>query len=167
MEEFNIKKLDELIQRYIDNGKIIHKKDISRLIKRGENYCSLLLKVDVTLKCLNEERQEILKLVAKCRNTDRNFFEILATWQFQKEIDFYTKIVPVFENFQRELGMEDQCKIFAKVYAARKNLHGKSEDIEDAVILMENLSAQGKLSNKYIFFSPSVVLNRLLDIGLS
>lgn len=147
MCENHIKKLDELIYSYTGRGKSVVKTDISELTLPGDNYCSLMLKIDVTLKNLNnEEEEEVLHVVAKCRNYRGNsFMDVISPLQFKKEIGFYTEVIPALEKFQREQGVQEIYDIFPKVLAFRKNLHGNDDEIDEhAVILMENLIEKGK-----------------------
>lgn len=143
--------LDGLIYEYTGPSKTIIKKDIKNLTAPGDNYCSLMLKIDVTLKNLKNDEEEMLYMVAKCRNKGRkSFMDSFSPWQFKKEIEFFAKIIPAFEEFQQEQGAEGEYDIFPKVIALRRNLHGNDEEIdEDAVILMENLILQGRLIDKY------------------
>lgn len=140
-----IEKLDDLIYQYTGKEKTILNKTISNLTQPGDNYCSLMLKIDVTLKNLHSNDEEMLYVVAKCRNKGGNtFFDQISPFQFKKEIGFYTEIVPTLEQFQREQGSTEFYDIYPKVYAVRRNLHGNDDEIdENAVILMENLFEKG------------------------
>lgn len=146
MENY-IENLDELIYQYTGPTKRIIKKDISNLTLPGENYFSVMLKIDVTLKNLENDEEEVLHAAAKCRIRGYNsFFTDVAPIQFNKEIGFYTDIAPVLQQFQREQGIEDVLDIFPKVLAVRRNLSGVGDEIDEhAVILMENLKEQGLL----------------------
>lgn len=143
----NIIDLEGLLQPYIGpNKKIVDvKKD--RLTAPGENYCSIMLKLDITLKNLETGKEEELFAVAKTINTEVNeFFKKSAPPQFKKEIAFYTEIVPALQEFQREQGITDVIDLFPKLYAARKNLHGNDDEVDDdCVIILENLKVQGNV----------------------
>lgn len=143
--------LDELIYGYTGPSKTIMKKDIKNLTAPGDNYCSLMLKIDVTLKNLNNNEEEMLYMVGKCLNKGRkSFMDTFSPWQFKKEIEFFAKIVPALKELQREQGAEEEYDIFPKVLALRRNLHGNDDEIDDeAVILMENLIQQGRLIYYY------------------
>lgn len=148
-----IEKLDELIYSYTGPGKSIVGTDISELTLPGDNYCSLMLKIDVTLKNLENNEKEVLNVVAKCRNQrGSSFMDHISPLQFKKEIGFYTEVIPALENFQREQGVEEIYDIFPKVLAFRKNLHGIDDEIDEhAVILMENLIEQGTYNYLSVF----------------
>lgn len=147
-----IKKFDELIYQYTGPTTTCIRTDFSNFTTPGENYCSLLFKIDVTLKNENG-KEEMLHTVAKCRNKKFNsHFGNMAPLQFKHEIAFYTEIVPVLEEFIRNQGVENMLNFFPKLIAARRNLHGKTDEIdENAVILLENLSEQGKVKIESIF----------------
>lgn len=143
----NIENLEGLLQQYIGpNKKIVNIKK-GRLTAPGENYCSIMLKLDITLKNLEKGKEEKLHAVAKTINTEVNdFFKQAAHPQFEKEIAFYTEIVPTLQDFQREQGITEVLDLFPKLYAARRNLHGNDGEVDDdAVIILENLKEQGKI----------------------
>lgn len=145
MDHFNIKNLDELVYEYTGRSKKILKKDITNLTKPGDNYCSVMLKVDITLKDLNNGKEEVLNMIAKCRKSMGEFFDRYAPMQFNREIGFYTEIIPALELLQRDQNLKEVYDIFPKIYASRRNLHGIDQEIDEhAVILMENLKIQGK-----------------------
>lgn len=148
MCENHIENLDELVYSYTGRGKSVVKTDISELTLPGDNYCSLMLKIDVTLKNLGNEEEEVLHVVAKCRNYRGNsFMDVISPLQFKKEIGFYAEVIPALEKFQREQGVQEIYDIFPKVLAFRKNLHGNDDEIDEhAVILMENLIEKGRNS---------------------
>lgn len=145
MADFDIVDLDELICEYTGKNKKILKKDITNLTKPGDNYCSLMLNIDVTLKDLNTGKEEVVSLIAKCRKTIGGFIDKFSPLHFKQEIGFYTEILPALENLQREQHLEEVYDIFPKIYASRKNLHGRNDEIDEhAVLLMENLKVQGE-----------------------
>lgn len=148
-EVLHIEKLDELIYQYTGSSKTIVKTNISRLTLPGENYYSLMLKLDVTLRSIDNGGEEILHIVAKCRNkTDSEYFNYIGPLLFKKEIGFYTEIIPALERLQIDQGLEEVFNIFPKVLAFRRNLHGLNQKIDDhAVILLENLKENGKKKN--------------------
>lgn len=144
MEENHIEEIDDLIYSYTGRSKTIISISTSHLNLPGENYCSLMLKVDVTLKNLVNDEEENLHVVAKCRRRLDTIVDSISSLQFKKEIDFYTEIVPVLQQFQRQQAVEEIYDIFPKIIAFRRNLHGKNDEIDDhAVILMENLKEKG------------------------
>lgn len=145
-EVLHIEKVDELIYQYTGRSKTIVRTNISRLTLPGENYCSLMLKLDVTLRSTDNADEEILHIVAKCINkTDSDYFNFIGPLQFKKEIGFYTEIIPALERLQIQQGLEEVFNIFPKVLAFRNNLHGLNQEIDEhAVILLENLKEIGK-----------------------
>lgn len=141
-----IENFEELLSQYTGSKKIILQTIVSNLNAPGENYCSVMLKIDVTLQNLENGNKEILHTVAKCRNRNLNqFFHQVETLQFRKEIDFYREVLPALQGFQREQDIGEVWNIFPKVFAARRNLDGVGEEIDEhAVILLENLKLQGE-----------------------
>lgn len=144
----NIVDLEGLLKQYIGENKEIIDIKKERLTSPGENYCSIMLKLDITVRNLETGKEEEINAVAKTVNTEVNeFFKQAAHPQFKKEIAFYTEIVPALQQFQREQGVDEVLDLFPKVYAARKNIHGNDDEIDDdSVIIMENLKVQGKMS---------------------
>ncbi|XP_072393451.1 uncharacterized protein [Diabrotica undecimpunctata] len=108
--------------------------DITSLTAPGENFGSLMLKVDVTLK------DKILNLVAKKIPQSvlyQNIFNIQVT--YRKEVELYKTIVQILEEFAKK-----RLDFFPKYYASRYNLKEDDDVIdEDAVLVLENLAVLG------------------------
>ncbi|CAG9761094.1 unnamed protein product [Ceutorhynchus assimilis] len=133
-----IPKLNDLLKGYFD-GEII-KQSISLLTAAGENYGSLMLKVDVTVKN-NSGKEEIIPTVAKCVPTNEKMREIFSTHvTFKNEIGWYQQVIPAFLQFQREQGVENIADFFMNIYGARISLNPESKEVDQhGVILCENL----------------------------
>lgn len=160
MTENHIEKLDELIYKYTGPQKIILEKNITNLTLPGEHHCSLMLKIDVKLKNLNNGNEEVLSVVAKCVNRSlNNLLGPMAPLQFKKEIYFYTTIVPALQKFQHEQGVDNVLDVFPKLIGGRRNLNGNSGEIDEhAVILLENLKVQGKLEGIITFYFHRIIV---------
>lgn len=141
---YEIRKLDDLVYKYISKDKTITNTEISPLTVLGENYGSLMLKVDLTLED-EKNRIEQLSLVAKMI-PENQFFQDLFNTQltFKLEAAFYQTIVPTLQNFQREKGITKVIDLFPNFYGARINLNGSENVDSDGVILMENLKVSGE-----------------------
>ncbi|CAG9764994.1 unnamed protein product [Ceutorhynchus assimilis] len=141
MAEFTeIKKLNELIKDYIA-GEVVEQR-VERLVPAGENYGSVLYKVDFKVKF-----NGIVKPfygVAKCTPPNKVTQEIFATQvSFKTEIGWYTTVIPTLKMFQRihEVAAVD---FFQNFYGARISLDPNSDVVdEDGVILTQNLNTLG------------------------
>lgn len=144
VNSFQIKKLDELIHKFIDEDRKISKSKIKRLTAPGENFGSIMLKVDLVLKDNRGETEE-LSIVAKMLPTSEFFQQVFNVQvSFKLEVAFYEVVVPTLQDFQREQGVKEVIDFFPKFYGARNNLNGTGKVDEDAVLLLENLKNSGK-----------------------
>ncbi|XP_018562287.1 uncharacterized protein LOC108904285 [Anoplophora glabripennis] len=163
-----IVKLDQLLNGYIGDSKSIIDTKISRLIGPGENYGSLLLKVDITLENKKDNSREELHTVAKLIPEDESLqkkFNIQVTCKM--EISFYDTIVPTLQRFQREKGVQQVMDLFPKMYGARINLNGSDTVDQDAVLLLENLIETGyKNVDRFESFDLPTVKVVLKDLAV-
>lgn len=143
-ETMKIEKLDELISDYVDKSKKLKDTKICRLTKPGENFGSLMLKVDLTFEDDKKETTEV-KVVAKLL-PNLEFFQKLFNVQvtFKLEKAFYDTIIPTLNAFQYNHGPRNVLECFPKFYGARLNINGSDKVDSDAVILLENLKEKGK-----------------------
>ncbi|KAK9755039.1 Ecdysteroid kinase-like family [Popillia japonica] len=113
----------------------------------GDHYGSIMQSLDVTIKRSSQEKEELLRLVAKLIPASellRAMFDIQVT--FKKEVSAYLDAIPALIDFQREYNVaEDRIlDIFPKCYGARINLNNNNGDVDDdAAIILENLKCQG------------------------
>lgn len=143
-----IKNLQELIGQYVGTNKKVVSSEISNLTAPGDNYLSVVLKVDIVLKDENTENEEIIHAVGKCiHSTDVNkFLQEAAKRGYKNESAFYSKIAPALQNFAKERGFERDFDIFPQLIAYRPNLHGENDEVdENSILLMENIKILGKL----------------------
>lgn len=153
-----IKNIENLLAQFVKPYEKVISITMDRLTPPGENYLSLVLKLDVVL--LNEETgiQNIFSGVAKCFNpheeNDKELKEF-ETGNYISELTFYKEIIPILQDFTQKRGLN--FDIFPKLVAYRSNLHGKNDDVDqDGVIVLENMKIQGKvkkLNVSVIFFS--------------
>ncbi|XP_018569808.1 uncharacterized protein LOC108909861 isoform X1 [Anoplophora glabripennis] len=145
MSEHKIEKLQEVLSGYIKKSQIISDKKITNLTAPGENFGSVMLKLDITLKDEKDGTEEELHAVAKmipARESQRTLFNIQVT--FKNEIGMYNVIAPTLRDFQRENGINQVIDCFPEFYGARINLDERNGTVdEDAVLILENLSIKG------------------------
>jgi hypothetical protein len=132
-----IKNIEDLIQ--LGEGKKIVNYKINRLTAPGENYGSLMLSVDITVKTAtgNEEIHAVAKMVPPSEFI-QEIFNTPVT--FRNEIAFYKEILPILQDFQRQHGVKEVIDFVPKYYGSRRNLKGDEGKVDqDAVLLLENL----------------------------
>lgn len=140
-----VKELEKLLINYTGESKTIVDTKISRLTAPGDNYGSVLFKLDITLKNKKDDSQERFYAVAKVIPEEeflREMFNIQVTCKV--EIGFYDTLVPALQQFQKEKGVQQVMDFFPKMYANRINLNGSETVDENAVLLLENLIEAGK-----------------------
>lgn len=139
----DFKNLQALIAPKLDSGKKVT--NIENTISELQGHGSVMIKLKVTVQDENE-KEEHLYLVAKRVPEDddvRKLFDIQVS--FKKEVQFYEKILPALERFQKEEGVADISKLFAKFYGARFNLDGTSDVVDgNGILLLEDLCVRGK-----------------------
>lgn len=159
-----IEKLEDLVTQYIDKDKKIKKSEIKRLTAPGENFGSLMLKVDLLLQD-NHGETEPLSIVAKLI-PDTEFFQKIFNVQvtFKLEAAFYDIIVPTLQQFQRDQGIQNVITFFPKFYGSRKNLNGGDNVDGNAVLLLENLTVSGKgiINPKNMYKETKLIITIIL-----
>ncbi|XP_060531086.1 uncharacterized protein LOC132704829 [Cylas formicarius] len=154
MSEYDIKNLEELLASHL-HREIVDKK-ITRLTAPGENYGSLMLKVDLTVK--NGDRTEEIHAAAKCVPPNEAIQKMFNTQvTFRNEIAWYTIIIPTIQRFLRENNVRFSANFFTELYGARISLNKDSATVdEDGVILFENLTKSGyRNDDRHIGFDLS------------
>lgn len=140
----NIEQLEDLLGSQISADKKIIDKKIAYLTAPGDNYGSIMLKVDLTLQDKNNQKDN-LSVVAKIIPISEYFqeaFNVQVT--FKNEIAFYATILPTLNNFKKQHGITEDSDLFPKLYGARISLDSQSQKVDkDGVILLENLKTQG------------------------
>lgn len=141
-----INNISELIGPYIGPTKTIVETKISRLTAPGENFGSIMLKVDFTLRDESGKEEKLYAVAKKLPATElfREIFNIQVT--YKNEVAFYNIIVPTIKQFEEEEHVQDRLDCFATLYGARLGLNNNSDKVEeDAVMVLENLKTSGKL----------------------
>lgn len=149
MAEEEIKNLEQLLSQCIEPNKKVISTKVGRLTPPGENYLSLVLKVEATL--LNEDtgKEEQFSGVAKCLLPPKEGNEMFVEFgknNYRTELVFYTEIIPTLQKFAKDRGLKRNTDIFPKLLAYRANLHGENDEVDaDSVLLLENMAVNGKL----------------------
>lgn len=148
-----IKNLQELLSQYVGPNKKVVATDISPLTDPGENYLSVMLKVDVVLRDEQTSQEEKVHAVGKCIHSSEvhQFLQDIGKMNYKSELAFYTEIIPTLQSFANERGLEHDYDIFPKLIAYRANLHGTDDEVdENSVLLMENMKVSGMLISNYL-----------------
>ncbi|XP_018569799.1 uncharacterized protein LOC108909852 [Anoplophora glabripennis] len=168
MSEHSIEKLQEVLSGCIKKSQIISDKKITNLTAPGENFGSIMLKLDITLKDEKDGTEEELHAVAKmipAKEFTRMVFNIQVT--FKNEIALYNVIAPILRDFQRENGINQVIDCFPEFYGARINLSEENDTVdEDAVLILENLNFQGyQVVDRYVGFDLETAQLILKDLA--
>ncbi|KAF7273356.1 hypothetical protein GWI33_013932 [Rhynchophorus ferrugineus] len=164
MEE--IKGLEQLLN--LPKGATVEQ-TVTRLTAPGENYGSLMLKIDIKIKEESSE-EKYLHLVGKCLPPNKEMQEIFdVDTTFRKEILWYTEAIPTFHSFEKSGDTENAPYCFPKLYGSRLSLKPESNALDDDVlILLENLVVQGyKTGNRLEGFdlqTTKVILSTLARV---
>ncbi|XP_044255708.1 uncharacterized protein LOC123005801 [Tribolium madens] len=137
-----IKNLDELVFGFVEKSNFIGA-TINTLTAAGENYCSELLAVDISVR--DGENTKIIRTVAKLLPQNEFVQKLLQSERtFFLEVEFYKTFVPCLRQFQQEKGFTQLFNAFPEFYTARFNLEQNSEKIdENAVLVIKNLKDEG------------------------
>ncbi|CAG9833657.1 unnamed protein product [Diabrotica balteata] len=138
--------LREFIREIFSKDYEVTKESITSLTKPGDNFLSIMLKVEVILKKRDDGCEKKLNAVAKCVKNSNEFVKSLFPTAFKNEIRFYKEIVPTLQNFQQERGIEDVLDMFPEFYGARINNNGSDKVDDKAVILLEDLKFDGYIN---------------------
>ncbi|XP_018569812.1 uncharacterized protein LOC108909863 [Anoplophora glabripennis] len=167
MGEHTIENLQEVLSGYIKKSQRISDKKITNLTAPGENYGSIMLKLDVTLKDENDGTEEELHAVAKMipeQEFVRKIFNTQVT--FKNEVAMYNVIAPTLRDFQRENGVNEVIDCFPDFYGARINLGEHGTVDENAVLILENLDFKGyRCVDRYVGFDLDTTQLILKDLA--
>lgn len=117
---------------------------INPLTAAGDNYGSIMLKLDITVQTPDGKKE--LKTVAKLIPPNDFIQEIFNTQvTYRNEVALYKTIVPTLRAFQIEFGVEKVIDFTAKYLGSRLNLaEDSTAKVDgDAVLLLENLQIGG------------------------
>ncbi|XP_066256373.1 uncharacterized protein [Euwallacea similis] len=159
-----IEKLEDLIKNSI--GGVLLEQHTQSLLPPGENYGSVMYKVDFKVK--KGRRLENHHAVAKCtpiNQMTQEIFNIKET--FKAEIAWYTTVIPALKKFAKDQGLERDLDFFQEFYGARISLDPKSDTVDlDGVILTENLKYRGFYNiDRHLGFDSSTTFSILKDLA--
>lgn len=142
-----VKNLQELISEHLGAHKKIISSEVSRLTAPGENYLSVVVKIDLVLKNEETNSEEKLHAVGKCIHSDDVHEELknFGKENYNSELAFYNYILPTLQKFAKKQGLKKNYDIFPKLIAFRPNLHGNNNEVDEhSILLMENMIVNGK-----------------------
>ncbi|EFA05154.1 uncharacterized protein LOC655368 [Tribolium castaneum] len=126
----------------LDPSSSIQEHKVRRLTAAGENYGSLMLSVDITVKSPEGTRE--INAVAKMVPPNEYIQKVFNTQvTFRNEIAFYREIVPTLRRFQQEQGMANAIDFFPKYLGSRLNRDNSDRVDSDGILLLENLKMAG------------------------
>ncbi|XP_060531965.1 uncharacterized protein LOC132705405 [Cylas formicarius] len=136
-----VKNLKEFLENSF-NGEILWH-SVTSLIGPGENYGSVMLKIDAKIKSHGGE--QIVHAVAKCMPPSKVIQDTFnLSFTFKNEICWYTSIIPTMQKFQSENGAQNIIDFFPTMYGARTSLDSDKDIVDDdGVLLLENLKESG------------------------
>ncbi|XP_011877283.1 PREDICTED: uncharacterized protein LOC105567217 [Vollenhovia emeryi] len=146
LKTIELRELQPLLSRTFGDRLIVVRFTSESLLQPGENYGSTILRVDAVIKRNNEAKEEDLHLIAKMPPPTEFQQELFGSpLTFRKEIFMYEKIVPYYQELEREMGLkEDEVfDILPRYYQSRLSLSPDVDFDDNAVILMENLRSHG------------------------
>ncbi|XP_058799601.1 uncharacterized protein LOC131669047 [Phymastichus coffea] len=137
--------LETLLQQGLGNNELkVIDHQTKYLLPAGENYSSLVVKLDATICRKDDAEKEILHLVAKARIPND---EYLDSWilGFKKEVFAYTELLPIYKDIEVEAGIPENelIDIIPKYTGHRNSFKNNSEIDKDSLILMENMKMKG------------------------
>lgn len=168
-EEIEVRDFQSLLQKSFNNDQLrVVDFKATKLLPLGENYCSSMVKIDVTVikdKNLKEERLNfVAKMMSKTERCFINWAEV-----FKKEVFMYDELLPAYRDLEREVGIDDDelIDILPRFIGYRNSVDTSAGDSidEDSLLLMENIKSKGYDSGRrrvgrflflkisYIFFA--------------
>ncbi|CAG9856399.1 unnamed protein product [Phyllotreta striolata] len=147
--------IESWISQDVLKGRKIVETVVEDLVGPGENFGGELLKLEVILEDETTKVRDVLHVAEKKIPVSEMFQKLFnVQTSFQAEINFYDKLVPIFQNFQRENNAKEIMDNFCQLYGYRLNLNGSKVVDRDAFILLENLTYSGfRNVNRYIGFT--------------
>lgn len=135
-----LKDLQEILRKTIGDELTVVNYETLPLVAPGENYGSLLLKVDAIIKRTTSSIEEDLYLVAKIITASMKK-NLKMDVSFKKEIFVFDKLVPAYRELENKYLSRNLNELFPKFYGGRLTLDEESPD--EAVLLLENLKVIG------------------------
>ncbi|KAL1505595.1 hypothetical protein ABEB36_005124 [Hypothenemus hampei] len=144
-----IKNLEVLLKNNLQHDEVVVEYESSRLTAPGENYGSIMLRVTAKIKNITTGNERNLEIVAKLIPGNKKIEEIFDTQvTYKTEFNFYATVIPTLNTFLKSRGVNKDIDVVARFYGGRINLDGSDRVDEDAVIVLENLKANGYVTGK-------------------
>lgn len=163
----NIDEFEKLIKPILKNGQKYVAHSAEQLLSSGENYGSIMLRVQV--KIINENgAEDVIECVAKKCPPKGYLWQVFNTQEtFKTEIAIYNKVVPELNKFGEERGVNHLMNFIPNYLAARVSLDKNSNIVdEDAVLILENLKTRGyDIGNRFIGFNLECTKLVLKDLA--
>ncbi|XP_050296696.1 uncharacterized protein LOC126736408 [Anthonomus grandis grandis] len=161
--DYSIKNIEEVVRPHLDGT--IRNADHARLTAPGENYLSLVLRVDfeVDQKGLRKKVSTVAKRIPM---GDQQHMIDMHCQTMHNEIKWYKEIVPLLVSFGEEYGVK--VDIFPKCLGARYSLDPtKKRADSESVLVLENLHPEGYgNADRYIGFDLTATKAILKKLAL-
>lgn len=145
-ETLNLQNLQALLRGSVGEKTSVIDFKAESLLPNGENYMSMMLKVDARIKRNKDAPEEELKLVAKLLPTaEYQRSHMHAGTIFEKEIFMIEKLSRAYRELEEKFNSEDVNTLFPKFYGARlvKDKNDPRNCENDTVLLLENVKVIG------------------------
>ncbi|XP_018566828.1 uncharacterized protein LOC108907572 [Anoplophora glabripennis] len=129
------------LESWIDNAMIQegisnYKLDVSGNSIKGDGYLGEVTFVKVTTKLGMVKDKDIYLVVKSAKKSDELRKQTPVKEAYEREIFMYTKVMPIFREFQKECALEAPFNKFARCFSA-------SNENKREVLIMENLKMTG------------------------
>lgn len=140
---------------------------LKQLTAPGENYGSLMLRLDMTVE--NQNITSEINAVVKMLPPNLFLQEMFNTEvTFRKEIMFYKTIIPTLQQFQRDHNVQTIIDFVPRYYGSRLNLKNdySAKVDEHAILVLENLKVDNFVNeDKTVGVSLDVAKMVLSDLA--
>lgn len=141
-KEDRYRRLEPFVRQCLDHQKLaVVDFEATNLLLPGENNCSDMVKLDVTVRKHGDVKEEKMYFAAKMNSQIEKPF---LNWpkSFEKESFVFTELLPTYRDIEKEAGFEDAELIdtLPKYYGTKYAIRGDGEiSGQDLAILMDNL----------------------------
>lgn len=144
--ESALQDLQKLLRKSINDEVRVIECTYSSLLPVGENYGSLMLKVDAVIKGSKNLPEEKLNLVAKTLpSVEYIKSRIKTSVTFEKEMFVFEKLAPAYRQIEKDIFSNSVNDLFPKFYGGQviKDKMDPDKAKESSVLLLENIKVQG------------------------
>lgn len=142
--------LEAYLKKSVNSQLTVISYTTSSLLTAGENYGSVMLKVDVVIKKLKNSPEETLHLVAKLLppvTQEALQMSIKTAATFHREFFLFKTLAPAFKRLEDDLGLKDDhyIDLFPQFYGGRvfEDEKNPRKAVENTVLLLKNITADG------------------------